>query len=1139
MADLRLRADPGGSLSTTTIIAIVSAIGVVILGLLAALVLLLIRAVRRHKQLLADLDERGLTTTQAQKEVKLNEVTRPRAVLRRNTILPYNAKSGWGALPSVETIGSAAPSGGPSTSAPEHYVPTKPIEPNKRTGSLSWPFHNRKLSGHSMKMKKLRANRLSAVLEDPKPSSLVPILGNGQMPGSRPPLGLLEECDSQPSSCQSLLQYHPAFRNQSQVEDETEPESLEASERLQRARSVTEAPLDTERPEIRQRSTSLHNQASGKAPDVILPPLPLDIARIKDEAGRKSQLHHVSTRTSISSFSSADSSILNPRPSPILMQTPHARAPKVTKREWKNNVIEKMNPLIETRESMYSLHGSMKSSAAEIETASPEARREFLEDSTALPKEPSTHTLGSVHTPGSVGSLKRAESITMSRVVSASASPSTARIRTPKRRSKTLVTSSGSPEKYCHIATNPRLTMKSPKRQTSRASSRSSCGNPFQWDPAPLTSVGRPPSALKGSPGARQGHRRGHSVRISLVPTVHSIRNRAPSSALIVEDEKSFAEKAVENRPTGLGVSTTRSLPAPAPPTSEMFAPELSSTATPLKALSNPTTTSLSLVNYDQTSVVAPTDQVLPGLSDREQKRLSTGSVFSLCHLPLPLSLIESDDDTVIHVPDHKLVLPMPDTPYLQQYPFRIGTPDRQSSPSQMSLIDLDEYDPDQLGLASRTFANVLPRTYQPACTTILEETSVGSKGALDHESNRYGDSPPVSPKTSSPPRFTLNSQYNLPVHATTIPEEEFPETIDPSVLTKDDFSIFNSGLGYSRDSIAQSANSSRTSIVVPTTPGLLAPLLSVTLPSPRGMDSPTIRSQTSSIYSSPSHSRHASVSDIGFHAPCSPRPAHASLPTLPISFTDMPNLHPGLRGSRVSRPKPLRLSIQQLRRMNSDAADARKDKAGHGERRYLRLGFESSVQPPGEESWFDELDGYEAQGIELEDEEVRRFVGKVLENWDEEGDEQNHTVLDPDETPRAAKALGGARGIPEDTIAGAEQSSSSIWDESDAFWTGLTPPPESKSEAKPAAKSISSLEKADKEWQFEVAKDELRIPQESPTSGKPRSGKMKRDSYEVKNDRKRSVLGDGTPNVNVKTQATNPTITPGNYYDAQGFLRV
>ncbi|KAF1363612.1 hypothetical protein EJ07DRAFT_173499 [Lizonia empirigonia] len=1075
MANLRSRAE-GGSLSTTAIIAIVSAIGVVILGLLAALVLLLIRAVRRHKQLLADLDERGLTITQAQKEAKLNEITRPRAVLRRNTILPFNARSGWGALPSVETIGSTAPSGGPSTSAPAHYVPPKPIEPTKRTSSLSWPFHNRKLSGHTMKMKKLKANRLSAVLEDPKPSSLVPILGGGQLSGSRPPLALLKECASQPSSCQSLLQYHPAFRNQEQDMDSIEPAPLEVSKRLQRAKSVTEVPLDTDRPQLRARSTSLHSQASGKAPDVILPPLPIDIARIKDEARGKSQLRHIPSKTSISSFGSTDSSILNPRPSPIIMQSYHMRAPKITKREWKNSALEKMNPVIETRESMYSLRGSMKSSAADIEIATPEARREFAEGTTALPTESSTHTLESVHTLGSIGSVKRAESVTMSRVGSASASPAALQTRTPKRRSKTLVTLSGSPEKYCQIAANPRITMRSPKRQTSRASSRSSCGNPFQWDPAPLSSAGKP-SALKGSPSARQGLRREHSVRISLVPTIHSIRSRAPSPAFLSEDEKTSSGKVTDSGPNGPRFSNPRSLPTP--PTSETFAPKLSFTATSLKASLTPTSPSLSLVNYDQTFVVAPTDQVLPELSDREQNRLSTGSVFSLSHFPLPLSIIEPDEDTLIHIPDHSLVLPIPNTPYLQQYPFRIGTFDQQSSHSQSSIIDIDVYDPEQPGLGFTTPSNILARTYQSACTTIPEESSVGSKGTLDHETSRYDDSPPCSPKTMSPPRFTLNGQYNLPIHATMIPEEPV-ETIDPAVLTKDNFSILSSGLNHFQGSITQSANSSRTSIAIPNTPALFDPLLGTASPSPKNMDSPTIRSQASSLYSSPSHSPHASMfTSTTLLAPCSPRPAHNSLPALSLNFADVPKLAPGPRGPRASAPKPLRSSIQQLRRMNSDALDARKDKAGRGERRYLRLGRESSVQLPGEESWLDELDSYEAEGLELDDEEVCRLVGTVLEDCDDEqdtSDEYDQTVLHLGSTPRAARALGGARGVyADDAAASAERSSSSIWDESDAFWASPTPPQQQQQAmSKPAPK-------AGKKRQFEVAKDTaLQTPQQS-----------------------------------------------------------
>ncbi|KAJ4347744.1 hypothetical protein N0V95_005146 [Ascochyta clinopodiicola] len=559
--------------------------------------------------------------------------------------------------------------------------------------------------------------------------------------------------------------------------DAIEPAPLAISKRLQRAKSVTEVPLDTERPQLRARSTSLHSQASGKVPDVILPPLPLDIARIKDEVKRQSQLRHAPSKTSISSFGSTDTSILNPRPSPIIMQSSNMRAPKITKREWKNNTLEKMNPVIESRESMYSLHGSMKSSAADIETASPEARREFM-------------------------------------------------------------------------------------------------------------------------------------------------------AALISEDEKSSSEKMIETKAIALSFPSHRSLPVP--PTSETFAPELSFTATSLKASLTPSSPSLHLVNYDQNFVVSPADRVLPELSDREQNRLSTGSVFSLSSFPLPLSIVEPEDDTVIHVPNHSFA---PETPYLQQYPFRT--------------------------------------------------------------------------------------------------------------------------------------------------------------------------------------------------APCSPRPAHTSLPTLTLNFTDMPRLTPGLP------PTPVRSSIQQLRRMNSDASDARKEKAGRGERRYLRLGRESSVQLPEDESWLDELDEYEAEGVELDDDEVRRLVGSVLEDWDDEADDTydayENAVLDLDTTPRAAQALGGARGVyADDTISGADQSTSSIWDESDAFWSSSTPPLQ-QSRFQPSPKPA-------KKRHFQVAKDPS--PQESPVLGNPKNSAKARRSCEQRSERKRSALGDGTPNVGARAHLSPSTTTPGSYYDEQGFLR-
>jgi hypothetical protein len=75
---------------------------------------------------------------------------------------------------------------------------------------------------------------------------------------------------------------------------------------------------------------------------------------------------------------------------------------------------------------------------------------------------------------------------------------------------------------------------------------------------------------------------------------------------------------------------------------------------------------------------------------------------------------------------------------------------------------------------------------------------------------------------------------------------------------------------------------------------------------------------------------------------------------------------------------------------MNSDAADAKKAKAGRGERRYLRLGREDSVPVPGDESWLDELD---ESVQELDEEEGRRLIGSILYEFDE-----GCTVLDLEE---------------------------------------------------------------------------------------------------------------------------------------------
>jgi hypothetical protein len=68
MAHLSARDASSTSLSTTAIVAIVTGVGVVFLCSLVVLAFALIRAYRKHKHLLADLEERGVSISHAQDE---------------------------------------------------------------------------------------------------------------------------------------------------------------------------------------------------------------------------------------------------------------------------------------------------------------------------------------------------------------------------------------------------------------------------------------------------------------------------------------------------------------------------------------------------------------------------------------------------------------------------------------------------------------------------------------------------------------------------------------------------------------------------------------------------------------------------------------------------------------------------------------------------------------------------------------------------------------------------------------------------------------------------------------------------------------------------------------------------------------
>ena len=1177
MAHIHVRETPGAQLSTMTIVAVVSSIGAILLCALVWLVFRLVQARKTHKRLLADLEQRGVMITQVQKEARQESVSRPRAVLRRNTGLPFNRASGWGALTSVETFRSTE-----SNTVPAHYVPAPPTDGAKRYNRLSWPFSARRLSGHGVQMRKIKVSRLSTVVEDPKLSPLIPVLNSTHLDMSRTSLALSRDYTSRASSTQSLLRDHPVFRNQNQnvningSDDQLASRSSEGpdgSMRLLRARSVAGTlSASPSRPQLRARSASLCSQLSGKAPDIILPPLPLDIARIKSEARRRSQLKHAPSQLSISSFGSADTSILATRSSPVVPQATKFSGQKITKPNAKGS------SLVVGRSFRDTLDLRSKSS--------PRARFSLgTTESPELQKECNSNNTNRTSSELSTAAM-RAQALALSKLTSSPASPAASRNTiTPKRKSKTMVSAAGSPERQFTATNNPQsLTgaMRQPKRQPSQTSSRSSGGNPFQWDYTSNSPTGKP-SALKGSPGARQGHRRKNSVRISLVPTIHGPPSRPASVSWAMDKGIDVIPGGSLNKSTGvvgLLSSNTRSLTSPA--RSSTFAPELKFNATTLRASLTSTSPELTLVGYDQSFVVSPTDHILPHLSEREQKRLSDGSIFSLSKFPTAATVIEPMDVDMtrpLSFPPARLHNFggnwTPETPFLQQYPFGIQNSQLDRSPSTSSIINIDEYDPENPSCIYQTPTNPNSRAFQSAFATIPEESSVSSQKTIDVDRLRYHDSPPVSPKTFSSPSFTLGtySAYNLPIHATTIPEES-ADTINPSIISKDAFSMLDSSFDEGNASIFQSPNSSRPILAVPTSPAsarlVFNPLLDAAFPSsPPTLvisDSPTmghgVSAQSSSNYTFASPSSSPTSSPIELPSPvfpCSPRPSHAKLPNsnLSINFAELPRLTPpshGPRGPRGSPARPLRSSIAVLRRMNSDAADAKKAKTGWGERRYLRLGREDSMQVPGDESWLDEPEEDE-RCIELHEAEGKRLVGSILEDYDE-----GCTMLDLGEDtsitsiftvqPECSTNVGVVE--EEDTTAGASQRSSSFWEDGEKFWTSNTPPqprPSSSSSTKPKDRNRSLASstpatppsKQGRKRDFEVARDASSPGHEDGDAAAHSHTNKKRHSSRYRN---RSVLGVGTPNVRIQITSPNGRVlgdgfgTPGSLYDADGFLR-
>ena len=1179
-------------LNKTELIVILTTVGSLILGLLIGLCMLLVRAIRTHRRLLADLEERGITITLPDSDgVNPSTVTKPRAVLRRTTLPPFNSKSGWRSLPSHENVPPP-----PMHSVQPHNTEPQARESYRRMTQLPWPFSGRRTSGRALNLKELRSPQLTPVDKTSRgfvntPPSLKPVSAG---PVTKKP----SQVRNKRSSDQSLLKHHSALRNDwfESNQETTSNSQLESPfgslvckrgingrekyHRPNRSRSVAAIPVNAlfeqssciSHPKMHSRSVSLCSQSSGYAPDAAVPPLPLSVAQLKSEVTRRGLLARSPSRHSVSSFESVGSSILVSQSSPMILSPNSLQLKKATRWDWGNPLIIEPRPIRDQvalyRQGDNPSESSPKGNTARCSMGTPSTKRHSQRESRN----------SSLYSPSlrSTGKTRTAETVRLSRVPTSSlagSNPIVQTITTPRRQSGTKVSLNGSPRerRKTSILRDVSRNQTFPARQLSQtstqaSSTRSSNGNPFQWDPTPLQS-GKP-SALKGSPSARKGHKRQNCVRISLAPTILGPPSGSPSPSVMNDIQEESPDTSAQKRSStsvGLGFSNKRSLPKP--PTSSVFAPDVKLNPTTLRVSVTVNSSTLSVEhtqhNADGSPTLGPCDNSNRASLPCNPKRLSNSSVFSISSFPNPcndigsIRSIKSPPSTFAfsHPSDEYVEVKRKESPTTLSSPFRPIDADSTTSSSQQSEATAvnDEYDPTAPQLVYPTPTTTPPSLFSsPFAATPTNSYAFSAQNRTDARLPPY--SPPCSPKNLRPRSFLPVPPFRLsslaPDTATIASSREPPsDTISPGILRTNAFSISNSLISNSIKSA--SFSSSETGLSVSLTPAIASmpfePLIEAAFPSqpytwsaaqksssshllPASLPNSRARSHTGSKSAYQPLKSHPSVQSNAKAKITQPFPPNQALPlptqspdvsssvqtptssSAPVTTSsDIPTLSPTPMGPRASPPRDLHRTIVALRRMNSDIKGDNK-----GDRRYLHLGREASLALPGDESWTSvtenaaEDDGGTFAHLDHPEGAVEKALVNDLAS--ERGQGRRGAVnAGADECDGEDASALSRLPSPSD----AEGRSSSVWEGGEKFWASTPSPP-------PASLAVTPR----------IAKDTLRTPISNAFEvGKTARGPKGTES--VDHDPRRNALAFS---INVQPPSTQGT--PGSLYDADGFLR-
>ncbi|KAK4622160.1 hypothetical protein CLAFUW4_06877 [Fulvia fulva] len=544
--------------------------GLILVAIIVILVVLRIRR-RRHRQAVAELEQNNVPVAVPQMEQAGATVQ----AARGNGLRPLRAGTRWDFLASTETVNTPEQAGPTNKRKRPSFFPIRP-EPPAADPTQAQPKHLSAIvetlesprSRHGSSNFDLYSNavRINEVMGT-KPHTNAAQQNNSNIftaPGSPKPEAIPSFAIKSPATYNPLfpkpdLKLGGTIRSVSLgvLRVDTSGAVLGNTDRLSRQIAEVKRP----RPAMHARSASLGAPLS-RPPSGPIPPLPVISPLTMEDPSRQGVcIPRAQSAGSINSTSSSilvtspilarkdsDQPLSSPTVEELVAESDDAALKTVSNGQWQQprprgpaRISTNTNMAMQTERSRASVKANLVRSSTDSAFINRESTSSFSStdsmdrnrlsipivataDRVSISRVSSSNSLTGV---GGVQKIVTPRKTRRPSSVSAQGSPAE-----KNRRSAILKDISGNAQ-HCNIK----------KRNVSistQDSGRSSNGNPFHWDNNMAKIVSKP-SALKGSPNARKGHRRQNCVRIStLTPQVlgpESSRSSSSSPAGIVMDE--------------------------------------------------------------------------------------------------------------------------------------------------------------------------------------------------------------------------------------------------------------------------------------------------------------------------------------------------------------------------------------------------------------------------------------------------------------------------------------------------------------------------------------------------------------------------------------------------------------------------